>query len=529
MKQTVVMHAGRGNEGKGSDVTVCAQRPPTLYRERMQDREIVAAIVAGEPAGLAAAYDQYAPALHAYCRSVLSEPADAADAVQDTFIIASAKLGGLRDPDRLRPWLYAVARNECRRRLRARASSVPLDEAGEMTDQSADVGVDAERAELRMLVGAALAGLNPGEREIIELNLRHELDGADLADALGVPRNQAHALASRARTQFETSLAALLVARTGREDCPELDAILAGWDGQLTILLRKRVNRHIERCDVCGERKRRQLSPAMLLSMLPVALLPAGLRNQIFRLVADTGPAATSYRARVIHRAEPFGGNGFPKPLDPPHAGHGVKGYAVAAVAACVILAAIGGGVVFAAELVHPHSPPLAAGPSTSAPASPSVAAARATLTPTPTPSAVATTSAPPAVTILPAPPLPPPPTTAAPTPTHTRKPPPPPGTLAQPSPTTVRLAPSAGGPYTGTFTITAQGGPVKGYSVVIPGPAQQYLTATPSTGNLKKSGSTQTITITAPATPPAGAAFITDITVNPGGWTVEVDYPPAG
>ena len=100
----------------------------------MRDREIVAAIVAGKPAGLAAAYDQYAAALHAYCRSLLAEPADAADAVQDTFVIASAKLGGLRDPDRLRPWLYAVARNECRRRLRARTSSAPLDEAGEVTD-----------------------------------------------------------------------------------------------------------------------------------------------------------------------------------------------------------------------------------------------------------------------------------------------------------------------------------------------------------------------------------------------------------
>ena len=37
------------------------------------------------------------------------EPADAADAVQDTFVIAAAELGRLRDPDRLRPWLYAVA------------------------------------------------------------------------------------------------------------------------------------------------------------------------------------------------------------------------------------------------------------------------------------------------------------------------------------------------------------------------------------------------------------------------------------
>src|ERR1017187_1513548 len=84
----------------------------------MRDRDMVAAIVVGEPAGLAAAYDHYAPALYAYCRSLLSEPADAADAAQDTFVVAAGKLSGLRDPDRLRPWLYAVARNECRRWLR---------------------------------------------------------------------------------------------------------------------------------------------------------------------------------------------------------------------------------------------------------------------------------------------------------------------------------------------------------------------------------------------------------------------------
>src|SRR6202451_336207 len=96
--------------------------PFAPYRWPMRDREMVAAIVAGDPAGLAAAYDSYATALHAYCRSLLREPADAADAVQDTFLIAAAKLAGLRDPDRLRPWLYAVARNERHRRLRARAA-----------------------------------------------------------------------------------------------------------------------------------------------------------------------------------------------------------------------------------------------------------------------------------------------------------------------------------------------------------------------------------------------------------------------
>ena len=56
----------------------------------MQDREVVAAIVAGDPEGIAQAYDTYALPLYSYCRSLLREPADAADAVQDTFLIATA-------------------------------------------------------------------------------------------------------------------------------------------------------------------------------------------------------------------------------------------------------------------------------------------------------------------------------------------------------------------------------------------------------------------------------------------------------
>src|SRR5580693_10209823 len=106
----------------------------------MRDREIVDAIVAGDPAGLAAAYDSYAAVLYSYCRSLLAEPADAGDAVQDTFVIAAAKLSGLRDPSRLRPWLYAVARNECHRRLRENASAgtSALDLLPEMSDESAD-------------------------------------------------------------------------------------------------------------------------------------------------------------------------------------------------------------------------------------------------------------------------------------------------------------------------------------------------------------------------------------------------------
>ena len=101
----------------------------------MRDPEIVAAMAAGDPAGLAGAYDRYAESLYGYCGWMLSEPDRAADTVQDTFLVAAGNLGGLRDPRRLRPWLYAVARNGCHRRLRA--GEAGLDEAAGLAGRSA--------------------------------------------------------------------------------------------------------------------------------------------------------------------------------------------------------------------------------------------------------------------------------------------------------------------------------------------------------------------------------------------------------
>ena len=324
-------------------------RTVAVLHSTMRDSEVVAAIVAGDPEGLAEAYDRYASPLYTYCRSLLREPADAADAVQDTFVIAASRLAGLRDRNRLRPWLYAVARNECHRRLRARTVQVttPLDEMPDVTDTSADVSGEAERDELRTLLRSAVRGLNSGEHDLIELQLRQGLDVAEIAAVLGVSRNHAHALLSRARDQLEISLGALLVARSGRQDCAALNTMLADWDGQLNVLMRKRINRHIENCPACTERKKRELAPALLLGLAPLAALPAavppGLREQVLRLASSNTPDAAAHRASVAQRTAPFGHHGFPKPLDPPKSSwwRTRSGQAAAAAAAAAVVAAV--------------------------------------------------------------------------------------------------------------------------------------------------------------------------------------------
>jgi hypothetical protein len=88
-----------------------------------------------------------------------------------------------------------------------------------------------------------------------------------------------------------------------------------------------------------------------------------------------------------------------------------------------------------------------------------------------------------------------------------------------------VTLASSSGGAYTGTFTLTAQGGPVSGFSILDPAPAGD-LSISPSTAALQDG---QTVTITVTVDSSSGLAFETDLTVDPGGLTIAIDYPPAG
>ena len=520
---------------------------PNRYGLCMRDSELVASIVAGDPEGLAAAYDRYSGPLFGYCQSLLREPDDAADAVQDTFVIAASKLGRLRDPERLRAWLFTVARNECLHRLKSRRAAAVLADLPERPDESVDVGGEAERAESRALIRAAVDGLNDGERDVIN-QVWHGLEIPEVAMALGVSRNHAHSLFSRARDQLEASVGVLVVGRSGRKDCAALDQLLHGWDGRLTAPLRRRVGRHIDRCSVCSDRRRRELRPAALLSIAPGALVgfalagggagrpvpaPAGLRADVLHLATDHGARAVGYRAAVGHGTRSFQLNGFPQPA---HVGHlglvrvahlplSAIGGTAAATATVVVLAVVphghpraagsgpaatgagagGSGRTPAAAASNPTSGAALAGRLSAVGAHTALAGSRAA-TPTGTGQAAGPgaggTSAPP-------------PTTGTPTSTATAPAPIVSVTVSTPalagslsvSPSTVSLSALVGG----TLTLTANGGPVT-WSISEPTSLLGLLTVTPSSGTLA-AGQSVTVHLSVSLL----TALTTTLTVTPG------------
>jgi RNA polymerase sigma factor (sigma-70 family) len=357
------------------------------------DAELVRAATAGDRGAFAAIYDRYADRLHDFCWSVLRDRDEAADATQDAFLVAAERLGQLRDPERLRPWLYAVARSQALRRVRARSRVAPEEEMTELPDPATGPEQAAERSDLRELVWNAAAGLSERDRALLDLHLRHGLEGAELGQAMGVEPGHAYVLLSRLRDQVERSLGALLVARLGRDDCPDLAAILSGWDGRFTPLIRKRVARHVDACDVCSERRRTAASPLALLAAVPPMPAPAFLRDRVLeRVELLSGPGSGGDAQGPGGDAGGPGGEGSGG-----SGGSGIhsprrRGAVVALVAALLLAAGVGVGlgwerapassptngqggpiVAGAATSVAPTSTPTTAPPSTTTSSSTSV------------------------------------------------------------------------------------------------------------------------------------------------------------
>jgi RNA polymerase sigma factor (sigma-70 family) len=242
----------------------------------------------------------------------------AADCVQDAFCIAATRMAQLRDPDKLRPWLYSIARNEALHRIRDRRREMPSDDLPET--MSGDPGPEtlAARTELADLIADAAGGLSDRDRSVLELAFRHGLDGPELAEALGVKPANANQLVHRLRETIERSLGALLVSRRAlhNSDCAELASTLEGWDGHFNVLMRKRISRHIESCDMCDEERRRLVSPAALLGAAPVFIpAPVWLRDSTLSQVQLTSASSALPLKDREHRTTARTSHGYLLPV----------------------------------------------------------------------------------------------------------------------------------------------------------------------------------------------------------------------
>ncbi|MBG0563707.1 sigma-70 family RNA polymerase sigma factor [Actinoplanes sp. NEAU-A11] len=235
---------------------------------------------------------------------------DVDDLVQDTMLQAIRGLGSLRDPDRFRSWLIAIAYRRVQMHLRSRKMTLSRRHP-EPVDVPDPVGDFAERTTAELVVTKqrrqlAEAGrwLDDADRRLLALwwqEASGDLTRTELAAALGVKPNHAAVRVQRMKAQLDLSRSVVRALRA-KPICPELGEVVRFWDGTTDSVWRKRLARHVRDCPKCRVHQRGLIAPEQLLlglAALPVpAALLAGIQSALHG--GATAPAAIAGGTSLI-------------------------------------------------------------------------------------------------------------------------------------------------------------------------------------------------------------------------------------
>lgn len=166
------------------------------------DSELLARYARGDDASIEAFVARWNERLVHLATRLLGDPEEARDVRQQAFAIL------LREFERvdgaIGTWLYRVAVNQCRDRLRRRREE-------ELDDLEPEAAPDdpVERADLASRVAAAIAALPDLEREALVLRHYEDLPFPQIAAITGTPATTLKSRVSRALDRLEAELAEL--------------------------------------------------------------------------------------------------------------------------------------------------------------------------------------------------------------------------------------------------------------------------------------------------------------------------------
>lgn len=150
-------------------------------------------------------YERFDGDLRAFVLARVADPDAAEDILQDVCLKIHARMDTLKDEEKVRAWVYRVARNSVTDYHRAKRPSAEL---GEVPDAATD-SIQAEFEEdLSGAVREMFAGLPPEHREALYLTEYEGLTQKELAERLGIGLSGAKSRVQRARTRLRALLLA---------------------------------------------------------------------------------------------------------------------------------------------------------------------------------------------------------------------------------------------------------------------------------------------------------------------------------
>ena len=177
-----------------------------------EDTELMRRVQLGDEAALGALMQRWELSLKAFIGRIVLNTSEAEELAQETFVRVWQQRGRYRADAPFRPWIFAIAMNLARNRLRWWKLR-PLMALEDWTEVPSDSGTAAEgetrrldRAERASAVRDAIARLPTDLREAIVLFEYEQMSYAEVAEAVGASSKAVENRIARAREKLRVAL-----------------------------------------------------------------------------------------------------------------------------------------------------------------------------------------------------------------------------------------------------------------------------------------------------------------------------------
>jgi RNA polymerase sigma-70 factor, ECF subfamily len=190
--------------------------------DREKEIELTRRLLRGDTTAFEPFIEHFRAKIFRYTWLMCGQREDAEEVAQETLLKIFQNFGQLHEPERVRPWIFRIAKNEClmkrRRSVFAPDRELSLDQfmpakkdqAGQVRIEIADwSGVPDDRvlqAEMKEVLGRAIGELPESYRSVILLRDLEELSTKEAAQILGLSIDLVKTRLHRARLALREKL-----------------------------------------------------------------------------------------------------------------------------------------------------------------------------------------------------------------------------------------------------------------------------------------------------------------------------------
>ncbi len=217
--------------------------------EKDGEAVLARALLAGEADAFERFVEHFRAKVFHYSWLMCGRREDAEEVAQETLLKVFENIDQLREPERVRPWVFRIAKNAClmhrRKSIFAPAAELSLSDlppASEVPDAGGPPDAELLRTELRAVLDRIIAELPPLNRAVVLLRDVEELSTEETAQILDVSNDVVKTRLHRGRLAMRQKLECYLYNRCP-DDAPspdpsplssaERETLRSAWRGKL--------------------------------------------------------------------------------------------------------------------------------------------------------------------------------------------------------------------------------------------------------------------------------------------------------